>query len=296
MRGQHGYVLSSQHQLGRGSFNLSLSRLAQMQIMQRVPAAVLWMYASDVAARQNLRNAMSLHGVSQKRLFFMTKVPKVRTHARARARVFVCVCVCVCVLTLILIAWLSMQSEHLTRHYAADLFLDTFHYDAHTTAADALLSGLPVLTLQGVCGSRRATSSPSYKRTQSTHPIPTPSVAREPSRSYDHPAVCVCVCVRTVVQRTCREQPSDTRRHLGQLARDAHRAALRRRRRAARVVAAAAAGAASVAVARAVPADRSASAAAHERLRHVLQSVPAATVCQRPGARAGSVYYHVPVV
>jgi predicted O-linked N-acetylglucosamine transferase (SPINDLY family) len=58
-----------------------------MQIMQRVPAAVLWMYASDVAARQNLRNAMGLHGVSPKRLFFMSKVPKVRARAE-------CVCVC----------------------------------------------------------------------------------------------------------------------------------------------------------------------------------------------------------
>ena len=42
------------------------------------------------------------------------------------------------------------QAQHLARHYAADLFLDSFIYGAHTTAADALSSGLPVLALQGL--------------------------------------------------------------------------------------------------------------------------------------------------
>ena len=39
--------------------------------------------------------------------------------------------------------------EHLARHRLADLFLDTLPYNAHTTASDALWSGLPVLTLLG---------------------------------------------------------------------------------------------------------------------------------------------------
>ena len=37
-------------------------------------------------------------------------------------------------------------AEHLARHRAADLFLDTLPYNAHTTASDALWSGLPVVT------------------------------------------------------------------------------------------------------------------------------------------------------
>lgn len=37
-------------------------------------------------------------------------------------------------------------SSHLARHGAADLFLDTLPYNAHTTATDALWAGLPVLT------------------------------------------------------------------------------------------------------------------------------------------------------
>jgi predicted O-linked N-acetylglucosamine transferase (SPINDLY family) len=39
--------------------------------------------------------------------------------------------------------------EHLARHRLADLFLDTFHYNAHSTASDALWAGLPVVTLAG---------------------------------------------------------------------------------------------------------------------------------------------------
>ena len=39
--------------------------------------------------------------------------------------------------------------EHMTRHCQADLFLDTFPYNAHATASDALWAGLPVLTVAG---------------------------------------------------------------------------------------------------------------------------------------------------
>ncbi|MAC58532.1 MAG: cytochrome d terminal oxidase subunit 1 [Novosphingobium sp.] len=41
------------------------------------------------------------------------------------------------------------HGEHLGRLVHADLFLDTFAVNAHTTASDALWAGLPVLTLAG---------------------------------------------------------------------------------------------------------------------------------------------------
>ena len=41
------------------------------------------------------------------------------------------------------------MSDHLARHRHADLFLDTFVYGAHSTAADAICQGLPVLTRVG---------------------------------------------------------------------------------------------------------------------------------------------------
>jgi protein O-GlcNAc transferase len=39
--------------------------------------------------------------------------------------------------------------RHLARHAAADLFVDTFPYGAHTTTNDALLGGVPVVTCAG---------------------------------------------------------------------------------------------------------------------------------------------------
>ena len=41
------------------------------------------------------------------------------------------------------------MSDHLARHKAADLFIDTFPFTAATAASDALWAGLPVLTRVG---------------------------------------------------------------------------------------------------------------------------------------------------
>jgi predicted O-linked N-acetylglucosamine transferase (SPINDLY family) len=49
--------------------------------------------------------------------------------------------------------------EHLARHRQADLFLDTFPYNAHTTTSDALWTGLPVLTLMGQSFASRVAAS-----------------------------------------------------------------------------------------------------------------------------------------
>jgi predicted O-linked N-acetylglucosamine transferase (SPINDLY family) len=42
-----------------------------------------------------------------------------------------------------------LVEDHLARYRLADLFLDTWPYNAHTTAADALMMGLPVVTCMG---------------------------------------------------------------------------------------------------------------------------------------------------
>jgi predicted O-linked N-acetylglucosamine transferase (SPINDLY family) len=41
------------------------------------------------------------------------------------------------------------MADHLARHRAADVFLDTLPFNAQTTAVDALWAGLPVLTCLG---------------------------------------------------------------------------------------------------------------------------------------------------
>jgi predicted O-linked N-acetylglucosamine transferase (SPINDLY family) len=50
-------------------------------------------------------------------------------------------------------------ADHLARHRLADLFLDTFPYNAHTTASDALWAGLPVLTRMGETFASRVAAS-----------------------------------------------------------------------------------------------------------------------------------------
>jgi predicted O-linked N-acetylglucosamine transferase (SPINDLY family) len=49
--------------------------------------------------------------------------------------------------------------EHLARHRAADLVLDTLPYNAHTTASDALWTGTPVVTLEGTTFPGRVAAS-----------------------------------------------------------------------------------------------------------------------------------------
>jgi len=49
--------------------------------------------------------------------------------------------------------------DHLSRHSCADLFLDTFNFNAGTTAAIALSSDLPVITLLGKSCSARIAAS-----------------------------------------------------------------------------------------------------------------------------------------
>ena len=50
-------------------------------------------------------------------------------------------------------------SEYLARYRLVDLFLDTYPYNAGTTASDALWMGLPVLTLSGNSFSSRIAAS-----------------------------------------------------------------------------------------------------------------------------------------
>jgi predicted O-linked N-acetylglucosamine transferase (SPINDLY family) len=53
----------------------------------------------------------------------------------------------------------KLNPQHLARYALADLFLDTFPYGAHTTAADALWMGVPVLTVPGQSFASRVCSS-----------------------------------------------------------------------------------------------------------------------------------------
>jgi protein O-GlcNAc transferase len=86
-----------------------------MDLLKEVPDSVLWlMKLNDVAHSRLIKTAME-QGIEPGRIIFATRLPRVE--------------------------------DHLARYRLADLFLDTFPYNGHTTAWDALRTGLPVLSL-----------------------------------------------------------------------------------------------------------------------------------------------------
>jgi predicted O-linked N-acetylglucosamine transferase (SPINDLY family) len=89
---------------------------AWMRILAAVPEGVLWLYTAGPAFEDNLRREAEVRDVAAGRLVFAPFVPR---------------------------------PEHLRRHQAADLFLDTLLYNAAATASLALQAGLPVLTCPG---------------------------------------------------------------------------------------------------------------------------------------------------
>ncbi|MBV8826968.1 MAG: tetratricopeptide repeat protein [Bradyrhizobiaceae bacterium] len=97
-----------------------------MRLLQRVSGSVLWLLESNELARRNLRREAEQRGVDPGRLVFAPIRP---------------------------------IAEHLARHRHADLFLDTLPCTAHTTASDALWSGLPVLTCAGATLAGRVAAS-----------------------------------------------------------------------------------------------------------------------------------------
>jgi predicted O-linked N-acetylglucosamine transferase (SPINDLY family) len=87
-----------------------------MRLLKRIDGSVLWLRSSKWA-EDNLRREAEVRGVDGERIIFA--------------------------------GHLDGMDEHLARHRMADLFLDTFNYNAHTTASDALWAGLSVVTKAG---------------------------------------------------------------------------------------------------------------------------------------------------
>ena len=97
-----------------------------MRILKAVDGSVLWLYEDNAAAADHLRQEAEKRGVHPSRLVFAKRMP---------------------------------LAEHLARHQLADLFIDAFPCNAHTTASDALWAGLPVLTLMGNSFASRVAAS-----------------------------------------------------------------------------------------------------------------------------------------
>ncbi|ARN21613.1 tetratricopeptide repeat protein [Piscinibacter gummiphilus] len=99
---------------------------AWARILHGAPHAVLWLLAWNEQAERNLREELRLRGIDPSRLHFAPKV--------------------------------AMQ-DHVARLRCADLFLDTWPCNAHTTASEALWAGVPVLTFPGATFASRVAAS-----------------------------------------------------------------------------------------------------------------------------------------
>lgn len=87
-----------------------------MRLLNRVPGSVLWLRIDNPTAQSNLRREAAARGVDPQRLIFAPRLPR---------------------------------REHLARQRAADLHLDTLFYNGHSTIADTLAMGVPVVTAHG---------------------------------------------------------------------------------------------------------------------------------------------------
>ena len=87
-----------------------------MRLLNKVEGSVLWLRSSNQWAELNIKKEAQKRKVDPERIVFAGKVP---------------------------------MDEHLARHRLADLFIDTFIYNAHSTATEALWAGLPIVTKTG---------------------------------------------------------------------------------------------------------------------------------------------------
>jgi protein O-GlcNAc transferase len=88
-----------------------------LALLREVPGSVLWLRGAAPATEANLRRSADAQGILPQRLVFAP--------------------------------FLKDPDEHLARLQLADLFLDTLPYNAHSTAAEALWAGVPVVTCLG---------------------------------------------------------------------------------------------------------------------------------------------------
>ena len=97
-----------------------------MRILKAVEGSVLFLYAENEWSKANLIKEAKLRDIDGARLVFGGHIP---------------------------------PEEYLARYRACDLFLDTFPYNAGTTASDALWAGLPMLTMMGKSFASRMAAS-----------------------------------------------------------------------------------------------------------------------------------------
>ena len=120
----HGFVFAcfnNSYKINRRIFSIWMRLLAQVE------GSVLWLGQTNATATANLKQEAERLGIAPDRIIFSPRVPS--------------------------------AEQHLARLSLAELFLDTLPYNAHSTAADALSAGVPVLTCCGESFAGRVAAS-----------------------------------------------------------------------------------------------------------------------------------------
>lgn len=170
------------------SYKISADTFAAwLRLLAKVEDAVLWLTQPDARAAENLRAAAVAAGIDPARIVFAPRMPS--------------------------------MADHLARHRLADLFLDTPGYNAHSTAADALWAGLPVLTCAGSAFQGRVAAS-------LLHAVGLPELVTERLADYEvmaltlaHDPAALSVLRQTLARNRTTQPLFDTdrfRRHLEQ--------------------------------------------------------------------------------
>ncbi|KAI9995901.1 hypothetical protein PInf_012974 [Phytophthora infestans] len=125
-----------------------------MSILRQIPNSVLWLLAPSgpdaLRVMEKLHDQAMAHGVLPSRVIFAPRVDKY---------------------------------SHLARITVADIFLDSFVYNAHSTAADALWANVPIVTLWGDTFPSRVAAS------LIRNAIPYPELVSQSVKDYERMAV-----------------------------------------------------------------------------------------------------------
>ena len=96
-------------------------------ILNSVENAIIWISTPNQIAKDNILFFFDEKGISPNRVIFAERTKSIE--------------------------------DHLARHKCADLFVDTFKYNAHSTCIDSLWAGLPVISVMGNNYQSRASAS-----------------------------------------------------------------------------------------------------------------------------------------
>ena len=97
------------------------------KILKAVKQSVIWIKATDDISQKNLKNELEGRKIDQSRLIFADRVGDI--------------------------------NEHINRLKLADIFLDTYPYNSHSTIYDYIKANLPMVIMKGETFSSRVGAS-----------------------------------------------------------------------------------------------------------------------------------------